>query len=100
MPMGRRARAKAPKLADVPGRRMPVWVLPALLPVLALAAYGPALRGDFLWDDDEYITRNPAVQSPSGLGAIWFDIHETPQYYPLTFTTFWIEHQLWGLDPL
>ena len=24
----------------------------------------------------------------------------SPQYYPLAFTTFWIEQHLWGLDPL
>jgi len=23
----------------------------------------------------------------------------TPQYYPLTFTTFWVEHPLWKLHP-
>ncbi len=26
--------------------------------------------------------------------------HDAPQYYPLVFSTFWVEYQLWGLHPL
>ncbi len=65
-----------------------------------LVAYIPAYRADFIWDDDEYITTNQAVQRPEGLGQIWFKPGATVQYYPLVFSTFWIEHALWGLDPL
>ena len=38
---------------------------------LLLFAYLPALQGGILWDDDAHITR-PALQSFSGLFAIWF----------------------------
>ncbi len=69
------------------------------LVVATLAAYGPALRGGFIWDDHDHVTRNAAVQNPNGPADIWLRVGATPQYYPLVFTSFWIEHALWGLEP-
>lgn len=70
------------------------------LVVLAVLAYVPALTGGFIWDDNFYVTANPTLRSWDGLARIWFDPGATPQYYPLTFTTFWLEYRLWGLAPL
>lgn len=70
-----------------------------LLVVATVLAYLPALGNGFIWDDDAYLTRNPLVRSLDGLRTAWFEPGATPQYYPLVFTTFWIEHQLWGLAP-
>src|SRR5262249_45486376 len=39
-------------------------------------------------------------QERGGLGRIWFEPQASPQYYPLVFTSFWIENKLWGLRPL
>lgn len=66
--------------------------------LVTLAAYAPALRGDFLWDDTAYVRDNPTLRSLEGLWHIWSPAHwgSTPQYYPMVFTTFWIEWQLWG----
>jgi len=61
----------------------------------ALIAYGPALRGGFLWDDDQHVT-GPLMQSLHGLWRIWFDPGATQQYYPLLHSAFWIEHRIWG----
>ncbi|MBZ5637491.1 MAG: tetratricopeptide repeat protein [Acidobacteriia bacterium] len=72
----------------------------ALLLAVALVAYLPALRAGFVWDDDYHVTRNAALVDAGGLARIWLDPSATPQYYPLTHTTFWIEHRLWGLAPL
>ena len=72
----------------------------ALLLALALAAYAPAiLNGGFVWDDDHYVTENPTLRSAEGLRAIWTDTDATPQFYPLTHTTFWLEYRVWGLQP-
>lgn len=76
------------------------WRPAAAILVITVLAYLPALTSGFVWDDDAYITANQAVRSPGGLGPIWFDLRATPQYYPLAFTTFWVEHQIWGLNPL
>lgn len=71
----------------------------AALVLFALVAYLPAMQGGFVWDDDSYVTENRALRDLAGLKRVWLTPNETPQYYPLTHTTFWIEAQLFGLDP-
>ena len=92
------------------------WVTPAaavswrdrllwagVLVLLAAVAYSPALQGTFIWDDDHYVYQNTAV-TEGGLDKIWTDWSSnpkeriSPQYYPMVFTTFWIEARLWGTD--
>ncbi len=80
------------------GRTLPVWQ-GALIVVLVFLAYLPALRGGFIWDDDEYVTNNPLLTAPDGLRRIWFSMDSPSQYFPLTYTVFRIEHLLWGLNP-
>ena len=70
-----------------------------LIVILIFVAYLPALRGDFIWDDDSHLTRNHLITAPDGLWRTWI-ITEAPLYLPLTFTTFWLEHKLWGFNPL
>ena len=83
-------------MARVSSRRL---VLPLLLLVgLTFLAYAPAMRAGFIWDDDDYVTENPLLLDAPGLVDIWTTT-QTPQYYPMVFTTFWIEHKLWGLAP-
>jgi tetratricopeptide (TPR) repeat protein len=74
---------------------LPVVAWLGLLAAAALAAYWPALAGSLLWDDAGHVT-NPALQSWSGLGRIWFEVGATQQYYPLLHSAFWFEHRLWG----
>ena len=71
----------------------------AAILALAALAYIPAVGGGFIWDDDYYVTENPTLRTADGLRAIWTDPGATPQYYPLTHTSFWIEYRLWGLEP-
>jgi len=71
----------------------------AFLLLLTFAAYLPALKADFIWDDDAYVTGNPVLRDPAGLRRIWLEPTATIQYYPLVFTTFWLEYRLWGLAP-
>ncbi len=77
------------------------WLLAGLLAIFAatLISYIPALRGGYIWDDDAYVTENATLHTASGLRSIWFDLRATPQYYPMTHTSFWIEYRLWGLNP-
>lgn len=71
-----------------------------LLVVATVIAYLPALRAGFIWDDDQYVVENPTLRTAEGLVDIWTDPAATPQYYPLVHTSFWIEHHLWGVDPV
>ena len=68
-----------------------------LLVLLTLAAYLPALRGGFIWDDNDHLTENPCVVGPLGLKDIWTT--ESARICPLVQTTFWLEYRLWGLEP-
>lgn len=62
----------------------------------AFIAYLPALRAGFIWDDDYYITNNESLKSLSGLKSIWLTLDSTPQYYPMVFSSFWLEYHIWG----
>src|SRR4051812_43603145 len=74
--------------------------------LLTLTAYVPAIRAGFIWDDNYYVTENQALKTFDGLQRIWVGIlpdarqYPIPQYYPMTATSFWIEHHLWGNAPL
>jgi Flp pilus assembly protein TadD len=79
----------------------PVWPLRsaagngALILMVVLLAYWPALSAGFIWDDAGHLTRAD-LRSLGGLGRIWFEIGATQQYYPLLHSAFWLEHRLWG----
>jgi Flp pilus assembly protein TadD len=70
-----------------------------LLLAATFVAYFPALSAGFVWDDDYYVTNNPTLRDAEGLARIWTDPSANPQFYPLTFTVFWLEYHAWGLDP-
>ena len=81
----------------------PARRLVALAGVLALgaASYYPAVHGGFVWDDIA-ILRESVIHAWSGLVDIWLSpraITREGHYWPLVYTSFWIEHKLWGLDP-
>jgi tetratricopeptide (TPR) repeat protein len=67
----------------------------ALFIGLTVIAYLPTLRNGFVWDDDASLTQNRFVKSADGLRQFWLTTH-TPDYWPVTSTTFWIEWRLWG----
>ena len=72
------------------------------LGLLVIVSYLPAiLWGGFVWDDRIFTDAEP-VREVSGLWQIWFSpsaIAEEGHYWPLVYTTFWLEHKLWGFDP-
>lgn len=68
--------------------------------LLTLLAYLPTLGCGFVWDDDAFVIKNQALRSLSGLFKLWFVPGTTTQYYPLTYSTLWVEYQLWELSPM
>jgi tetratricopeptide (TPR) repeat protein len=79
-----------------PGQsRFRPWQEGALLLVLALCCYWPALRGGLVWDDQAHVTRRE-LQPLAGLARIWYDLRATQQYYPVLHSAFWLEHRIWG----
>jgi protein O-mannosyl-transferase len=88
-------------VSDSPMRELPSanrWMFPLFLMVATFIAYQPVWHGGFLWNDF-CIPHSPQElghYTLSGLDDIWF--HETHQYYPLTYTSCWLEYHLWGLN--
>ncbi len=86
--------ADSQKLSSISPERVTI-LMGALIFVMVVFAYWPALTGGFLWDDGGHVTR-PDLRSLSGLGRIWFEFGATQQYYPILHSAFWFEHLLWG----
>jgi tetratricopeptide (TPR) repeat protein len=87
-------------LPDDPASRNDWYLWAAVMALIALVAFWPAISGTFLWDDDQYVTQNPALLDATGLKEIWKIPPGTIQYYPLTFTALWIEHHFWENNSL
>src|SRR6266480_4062549 len=78
------------------------WQLVAQAAVIVgavLLVYLPAWRAGFVWDDEQLITANPLLRTFSGMIEIWSG-GRTADYFPITNTVFWIEHHLFGDNPL
>ena len=71
------------------------------LGLLVVGSYFPAFFAGFVWDD-RIFTEARAVRDLDGLWRIYFspaEIEDEAHYWPLVYTTFWLEHKLWGYDP-
>lgn len=73
------------------------WVLGLLLVFAIILVYQPVWAARYVWDDDLVLTANPVIIGPLGLREIWTT--NAADICPLTLTTFWVEHALWGLAP-
>jgi len=78
------------------------WVVilqTTLIIATGLWVYWPALGGTWVWDDDHLVVYNETLRNFLGLWKIWFATPET-DYWPLTWTTLWVQWHLWGNWPL
>ncbi|HKQ50695.1 MAG TPA: tetratricopeptide repeat protein [Phycisphaerae bacterium] len=99
---GRRGRRAEPMIEPLaPSAWWARWILAVLVASAAVVVYWNTLQNGFVsWDDGDYVYQNPLLQG--GLGSIWGELfkedkHE--QYYPLVFTSYWIEHKFVGVEP-
>ncbi len=72
-------------------------------PGLALAAAAllvllPSLGGDWLWDDDALILRNPLVTGAAPWSDVWLG-RGGQDVFPVTWSVLRVEHALFGEDP-
>ena len=74
------------------------WFWGLLLVLAVILVYTPSWWAGYLWDDDVVVTENPVIVGPLGLKEIWTT--SAADICPLTITTFWVEHALWGLAPV
>ncbi|MGI9251185.1 MAG: glycosyltransferase family 39 protein [Pseudohongiellaceae bacterium] len=86
-----------------PFQRWLPQVAGATLFLLALVSYWEVFFAGFIWDDRVFHSAAPIAEL-SGLGDIWFNLARSvpleTHYWPLVYTTFWLEHKLWGFNPL
>ncbi|HEV2839709.1 MAG TPA: tetratricopeptide repeat protein [Chthoniobacterales bacterium] len=75
------------------------WLWGLLLVAATILVYQQAWHAGFIWDDDVYVTENKLLTAPDGLKRIWFSFDSPSQYFPLVYTSFRLEHALWGLRP-
>src|SRR4051812_21103645 len=92
----------AAPLNPAPGKpSAPYWLALVALFVLVVGSYWPSMRGEFLWDDDFYVTNNTALKRADGIERIWMHNpkggflkpreYPVPQFYPVTHTSFWVQ---------
>src|ERR1700730_1721521 len=74
------------------------WLGSLSLVAVIAVVYQPVWHAGFIWDDDAHLTNNPCIVGPLGFSAIWTSAAAV--YYPLVLTSFWIEHAMWGLNPV
>ena len=94
----------APTRAPAPARarsRFPAWLMAALLALVTLALYWPAMRHDFVYDDKFYVTLNGHVQKGLTMENVkWaFSNPVAANWHPLTMLSHMLDCQLFGLKP-
>ena len=78
-------------------------IIALLLCLLVALSFLPALQAGFVWDDS-ILTEAKPLHSLSGLWQIWFEPRSLRNveghYWPVLYTSFWLEYQLWELNPI
>jgi protein O-mannosyl-transferase len=83
-------------MASLPSRG--VLAGTGILALAAFIAYLPSMNGGFVFDDNLLLTKNDLVRSPDGLRRLWCTT-EAVDYWPATNSAFWLQWQLWGMNP-
>ena len=84
-------------MQTVSSRRVVIAGMIALV-IATFATYVPAFSAGLIWDDDFHFASNPEMLGWRGLIEIWTS--RAGLYYPLTLTTFWSVHKIFGFHPL
>ncbi len=68
---------------------------------LVLAVYSPAMNGDFIMDDAEWLWNNKMTERSVGIFQFWWpDKADKPlDYWPLTSGMHWAQYRLWDRNP-
>jgi protein O-mannosyl-transferase len=82
-------------------RRAQLLTAAALLALITAAVYLPALGNGFVaYDDDLYITSQPALRGGFGAGLRWaLTSHDGGNWFPLTRLSWLLDASLFGVDP-
>ena len=75
-----------------------LWLTVGGIMLLALVTFAPAIRGEFFFDDDVLIVKNPRVTEPGGVWESWTTLKQS-DYYPVTWSLLWVQWRLWSDEP-
>ena len=86
------------------GDPLPPWIrvgLPSAIFLVAFLAFTPALSGDFLnWDDNLVLKDHDNWRGLGWTQIRWaFTTHHSGHYHPLTWLSFGLDYELWGMNP-
>jgi len=78
-----------------------------LIALAVVVAYMPAIEAGYIWDDNWLLYENPCMRAPDGLQYFWYPRspdetpgrYNVPDYFPITYTSLWVEWRLWGDKP-
>lgn len=88
--------------------RTPLVIAGAVVIALAIVvAYVPAIEAGYIWDDNWLLYENPCMRASDGLQYFWVPRspdetpgrYNVPDYFPITYTSLWLEWRLWGSEP-
>jgi hypothetical protein len=76
-------------------------IIAVIIAMTAFCIYLPTLQSDFTnWDDDNYVTENPNIQSLDARMIKWaFTQFYESNWHPLTWISHGVDVLLWGLNP-
>lgn len=81
----------------------PPWprIYAAIAIFLTIAAYYPALQGDFFTDDFVYVEGNESLQVPlSQFWKLFVSRANTFEYLPIRDLSYWLDTKLFGNEPM
>ena len=73
------------------------WFASLLILGVVIVVYWPAFAAGFLWDDYTMVSDSALLRGP--LRIIWFTAVPA-DYFPLTYSSLWLEWRLWGDNPM
>lgn len=70
--------------------RLHTWAGVVILVLAVFRAYLPSLSGEFILDDDAYLTKNQFIKASDGLYSFWCTT-AAQDYYQISNTSLWLE---------
>ena len=95
-----KAQSSRPKKAAT-ALRFPTWLVPLTVALATFGTFFPTLLNDFVnWDDDRILYDNPYYRGLGWAQLKWmFSTVLMGHYQPLTWLSFALDYQLWGMAP-
>lgn len=78
------------------------WLIPVGLFILAIVVFANTFNHGMMysWDDNRYLRENHLLRDFSITGVVnIFTQYYFAAYIPVTIFSYWIEYNIWGLDP-